>query len=166
MKLGKRWEFRKVFAILYGVAFAVYIIVGLTPAEAVADYEVTAELLIPSIGLSTDVAELSLNGDELIAPDQIAGSYNETESKTLLIGHSGTVFRNLKAVKIGDEIEYNGKSYVVTVEKLAAKGAVDMTEVLAPTDKNTIIIMTCDGMMLDGNDATHRLMITAEAVQY
>ena len=36
-----------------------------------------------------------------------------------------------------------------------------MDEVLAPTEQNTLVIMTCAGEDLGGGDATHRLIVTA-----
>ena len=39
-----------------------------------------------------------------------------------------------------------------------------MTEILKREEKDTIVIMTCAGELLDGGDATHRFMVTAVAL--
>ena len=39
-----------------------------------------------------------------------------------------------------------------------------MEEILSPAETNTIIIMTCAGEPLPGQDATHRLIVTATAI--
>ena len=46
--------------------------------------------------------------------------------------------------------------------KVLEKANVDMSKILASTEKQTLEIMTCIGDLLDGGDATHRLIITAE----
>ena len=163
MKLKQHLSLKKVLVAGYFVVLAIYLGLGLRPAEAARSYEVSAELAIPSIGLVTDVTSLQLNEGKLDTPDTIAGSYTQAKNKVLLIGHSSTVFHDLKNVKIGDEIAYNGKNYRVTVLNLTVKPEIDMHEVLSPAEKDTIIIMTCDGMMLENGDATHRFMVTAVA---
>ena len=161
MKLKRRFDWRKVLIVGYFVVLAAYLWIGFRPAEAANNYDIAAELSIPSIGLVSDVTELSVNDGKLDTPDTIVGSYTRAQNKTLLIGHSSTVFQNLINVKIGDEIIYGGESYIVTVERLTVKADVNMSEILAPAEEDTIIIMTCDGMMLGGGDATHRFMVTA-----
>lgn len=162
MELKQRLNLRKVLIAGYFVALAIYLGFGLIPAGAARTYDVSAELDIPSIGLTTDVTALRLNSDNALdTPDTIVGSYAQAENKTLLIGHSSTVFHDLKYVKIGDEIMYNNKSYQVTTLNLTVKPEIDMREVLAPAEEDTIIIMTCDGMALTNGDATHRFMVTA-----
>lgn len=164
MELKKRLNLRKVLVAGYFVVLAIYLGLGLMPAEATTAYEISAELAIPSIGLATDVTKLHLNDNGILdTPDTIAGSYTQAKNKVLLIGHSSTVFQDLKNVKIGDKITYNDKSYSVTVLSLTVKPEIDMREVLAAADEDTIIIMTCDGMMLENGDATHRFMVTAVA---
>lgn len=160
MELKRRLSPKTIFAGVYVVLLAIYIIVGLQPADA-AQYEVAAELAIPAIGLETDVAELDLVNGELATPDTIAGSYAREENKTLLIGHSTTVFENLDAVRLGDEIVYDGKTYRVVAIDQVRKSEIRMSQVMAGAEKDTIIIMTCAGELLPGGDATHRLMIKA-----
>ena len=161
MELRKHLNLRFVFVGLYLVAFLAFLIYGLQPAEAVEAYEIDAELSIPSITLDADVTKLELEESGLKTPDTIVGSYTRFEGKTLLIGHSTTVFANLKDVKIGDTIEYNEKNYHVQRIDLLVKDKIDMDELLKASEKDTIVIMTCAGELLDGGDATHRLIITA-----
>lgn len=160
MELKRRLNPRVIFVVVYILAFAAYIMIGLRSAEA-ANHVVSAELNIPEIGLTSDVAELTRNGDELTTPDQIVGSYSRANNKTLLIGHSTTVFRNLSNVKLGAEVNYDNTTYKVVAIDMAPKSNVNMNKILAGTDKNTIIIMTCAGQLLGDSDATHRLMVTA-----
>lgn len=160
MELKKRLDPRIVFVGLYVLAFLAYIIYGLQPVGA-ANYEVAAALEIPSIGLNADVTELELEDRKLPTPDTIVGSYTQTENKTLLIGHSTTVFQNLKSVKLDDVVNYNGKDYRVIEIDMMPKAKVNMGKILSKADRDTIVIMTCAGTMLDGGDATHRLIITA-----
>lgn len=161
MELKRRHlDAKRVFAGLYALAFAIYIIVGLQPAEA-KNYEISAELDIPSIGFSADVTELVLDNGKLDTPDAIVGSYSRAENKTLLIGHSSTVFEKLKDVRLRSEITYNGKTYQVAGIHKMPKSEVNMNELLKKADQDTLVIMTCAGELLDGGDATHRLIVTA-----
>ena len=139
---------------------AIYIIVGLQPAEA-ANYEISAQLSIPTVGLDSDVTELALNGQKLDTPDAIVGAYTRAENKTLLIGHATTVFENLSAVKLGAEVEYSGKIYHVVARELVPKTQINMNEILAKAEKDTLVIMTCAGELYSDGDASHRFMLTA-----
>lgn len=161
MELKKHLDFRKVFAILYSVIFAIYIIVGLQPAEA-ANYKVDAKLEIPSIGLDSDVTALKLEDHRLDTPDTIVGSYAGAKNKTLLIGHSTTVFSELNKMRVGDVVIYNGKTYRAISRVFRAKEEIKMTELLKEEKNDTLVLMTCAGELLEGGDATHRLIITAE----
>lgn len=160
MELKRRLDPKKVFVGLYMLAFLAYIIVGLQPAEAT-NYVVSAELRIPDIGLDADVAKLELNGHKLDTPDSIVGSYSRAENNTLLIGHVKTVFKDLGQVQLGSAINYKGEIYKVGAIDMVPKDEISMNKILAPTEKNTIVIMTCAGEIFDNGDATHRLMITA-----
>ena len=160
MELRRRGDPRLVFLVLSLLLAAIYIIVGLQPAEA-ANYEVTTKLAIPEISLNVDVTALELNNGKLDTPDAIVGSYTRAKNKTLLIGHSTTVFQNLDQVKLGNTINYDGQLYRVVARDMIQKADVEMQQVLAGTDKDTIVIMTCAGQLLGGGDATHRLIITA-----
>lgn len=160
MELRRRGDPRLVFLVLSLVLAAIYIIVGLQPAEA-ADYEISTQLSIPAIGLDSDVTELALNGQKLDTPEAIVGAYSRAENKTLLIGHSTTVFSDLAKVGLGAEVEYDGEIYHVVAREMMPKAQVNMNKILAGAEKDTLIIMTCAGELLPGGDATHRFMITA-----
>ena len=163
MELRKHFNFRRLFVGLYVVLFGIYIIVGLQPVQA-SDYEISGELEIPSIGLVSDVTEIEMEGRKLDVPDAMVGSFASAENKTLLVGHSTTVFDNLDEVSLRDEIVYNGKIYKVSGITWALKERVHMSELLKREDEDTLVIMTCAGELLDGGAATHRLIITASAL--
>lgn len=162
MELKRHLSGKYIFASLYFLAFAIYIIIGLQPAEAV-QYDISGELSIPAINLTSDVTQLTLNDHKLDTPNTIVGSYSESPNKTLLIGHSTTVFQNLREINLGDMIYYNGNNYEVVSSDTLVKSEIDMTEILSKSDLDTIVIMTCAGQLLDGGDATHRLIVTAVA---
>lgn len=160
MELRKRLDFRKVFGVIYAAVFAMYIIVGLTPAEAT-NYEISAELAIPSVGLESGVTSLRLADGGLETPETIVGSFRRSPNKTLLIGHAATVFGELKNVTVGDEIIYDETSYRVVEVETLAKDVVDMNRLLKAEEQDTLVLMTCAGEMLSEGDATHRLIVTA-----
>ena len=160
VELRRRLDPKKIFVGLYVILFVIYIIVGLRPAGA-AEYTISAELSIPSIGLESNVTALELENYKLNTPDTIAGSYSQADNKTLLIGHSTTVFQDLDLVKLGDLINYNDKNYRVVRLDMRRKSQIDMNEILAGAERDTLMIMTCAGQLLDGGDATHRLVVTA-----
>ena len=159
MELKKRFSIRRVCTVLYVVAFLIYLVIGLAPAEA-AQYNVTAKLEIPSIGLESDVTSLELVKHRLDTPDAIVGSYSRNYNKTLLIGHASTVFYDLSLVTVGESIIYDGKEYTVDTITLWKKEDIDMDEVLAPATRDTLLVMTCAGE-LNGLDASHRLIVQA-----
>ena len=163
MELKRKFSIKKLFTVFYVLALAVYLIVGLQPAGAT-EYEVSGNLMIPSINLNSDVTDLELVEHKLETPDTIVGSYQKYPTKTLLIGHSSTVFENLNEVSLGDVIVYNGEQYKIAKTETLKKTNVDMNRILAPTRENTIIIMTCAGEIIDEKDATHRLIVTAVKV--
>ena len=160
MELKKRLSFRKIFLVLYFAFFLAYLVVGLQPAEA-SEESYDESLSIPSISLETPVKRLELIDHELETPAKIAGSFSQHQNKTLLIGHSTTVFENLKDIQLGDDIYYNNKLYKVTSSEIFAKSDINMRKVLSKTEKDTLIIMTCAGELLEGGDATHRLIVEA-----
>lgn len=163
MEIGKRLSLKYVFIGLYFLAFAIYIVVGLQPVEAT-DYQISMRLSIPSISLNSNVAQLSLEGGELKTPNSIVGSYSGAENKVLLIGHSSTVFHDLNALKLGDEIVLDDNTYIVKKYEILQKESIVMPKLLEKSDVDTVVIMTCAGKSLGGGDATHRLIITAERV--
>ena len=160
MELKKRLDSRFVFVGLYVFALAIYIVYGLQPADATS-YAVTANLSIPKINLYTDVTELELENRELKTPDTIVGSFSNHQNKTLLIGHSTTVFQDLDEIKLLDELQYNDNNYRVVKIALMPKSKIVMRDLLKESDKDTLVLMTCAGTLLEGGDATHRLIITA-----
>ena len=161
MELKKRLSLRTVLIGLYVVVFGAYVIWGLQPAEAAQSYEISAELNIPGINLVSDVTNLRVEDHELKTPDTIVGSFSRAENKTLLIGHSSTVFQNLNETRLGDEIIYDNNKYVVEKTEVLEKADVDMSKILAPAEKDTLMIMTCTGTDLGNGDATHRIIVTA-----
>lgn len=160
MELRRRFNSRRIITAIYVVALAAYLIMGLQPAEAT-QYEISGELKIPSINLTSDIANLELENHKLNTPDRIVGSYTRNSSKIFLFGHSSTVFENLNQVKLDDEVEYNNKLYKITGIEIMRKTKIDMNKILAAENKNTLVIMTCAGMPVGEKDATHRLIVTA-----
>ena len=160
MELKKHLDLRYLFVGLYVLLFVAYFVVGLQPADA-ANYEITANLAIPAIGLGADVTSLELHDGKLDTPDTIVGSFTRAENKTLLIGHSTTVFEHLDSVQNGDVIEYDDRSYMVVSKEVLAKSDVSMMRLLKSESHDTLVLMTCAGELLGNGDATHRLIITA-----
>ncbi|MBR3246485.1 class F sortase [Candidatus Saccharibacteria bacterium] len=161
MELRRRLNPKYVFIGLYILAFLVYVIYGLQPADAVDSYDVSGNIRIPSIGLNSDVTTIGLEHGELRTPDTIVGSYSRNPNKTLLIGHASTVFENLHDIRLGDKVGFNGEEYTVKSINLSVKEDIDMLELLSNSPKDTIVLMTCAGDTLEGGDATFRLIVTA-----
>lgn len=161
MELRKSWDLRKIVVVGYFVLFLIYILIGLTPAEAT-NYKPDTEIEIPAIGLSSDVISLKMDGPRLQTPDDVVGSFSRSKNKTFLVGHASGIFSNLVDVKIGDEITYDLLTYIVKKVEIVEKSQINMDLLLLPEDVDTIVIMTCAGEELGGGDATHRLIITAE----
>ena len=165
MELKRRfWRFslKNLLILLYFGGFAIFLSIGLRPAEA-KNYEISAEVNIPAINLRSDVTALGVKDHRLETPDYIVGSFSRFENKVLLIGHSSTVFANLKNLKVGDELIYDDAKYVVIRQEIVEKPKIDMDEILANARKKTLVLMTCAGESVGVKDATHRLIITAEA---
>ena len=163
MELKKHNGFRNFKIILYFVSFAAYFAVGLSPAIAT-DYNVDAQVEIPSINLMSDVTALELEENRLNTPDLIVGSYSRADNKTLLIGHSTTVFSNLDNVAVGNVIFYSGKEYLIENVEVIEKANISMNELLKPAKQDTLVIMTCAGEIYDNGDASHRLIVTATTI--
>ena len=161
VELKKSFDFRKIILPLYVVGFLIYLAIGLLPAGA-SDYVVATRLEIPLINLTSDVTELKLEHGELKTPDMSVGSFSRAENKTLLIGHAGTVFAELEDLNVGDEIIYKSMMYRVESIILQEKSMISMHEILKAEDIDTLILMTCAGEPLENNDATHRLIVTAQ----
>ncbi|MBQ2660834.1 class F sortase [Candidatus Saccharibacteria bacterium] len=162
MELRKHLDLRVILTGIYLVFLTVYVVIGLQPVDAtqyVSDAK--ADLRIPSIGLESDVVTLQLEGRVLNTPNTIAGSFSNAENKTLLIGHSSTVFHDLNKINVGDEIIYNENHYTVQSAEVLIKADINMNKILQAEEKDTLIVMTCAGELLGGGDATHRLIVTA-----
>lgn len=129
-----------------------------------ADASSEERLFIPSIGLIARVKNIERTGNQLIAPDEIAGAYQPTIHKTVIIGHSSTVFKDLKNIDGDDTFTFDKKSYKIKDHKIIEKSVVDMSKVVEETDVNTVILMTCYGEPIGPQDYSHRLIITAEEV--
>ena len=145
------------------LSFVAYFIVGLSPAEA-SNYVVSGRLDIPAINLSADVTSVEPKDSKLETPDEIVGSYSRHKNKTFLVGHSSTVFQDLNNLKIGDYLKYNDSIYVVKNTQTLQKSEISMNKILAEAEVDTVVIMTCAGQILSGGDATHRFIVTAEAL--
>lgn len=160
MELKRHLDWRKVFVILYSVVFVVYAVVGLKSAEA-AEFDVKTGLYLPSIGLEANVTEMELKERKLNTPETIVGSFSENTNKTLLVGHSSTVFHDLDKLSIDDELVYQGRLYRVTAREVRAKSEISMVKLLEAEKIDTLVLMTCAGEDLGGGDASHRLIIEA-----
>lgn len=164
----RRFDGRKLFWALYAILAIVYIVIGLQPVNSqygsvAAGVEERKPLSIPAVELSTEIIPLALDNNRLIAPERMAGSYSSHPSKTLIIGHSSTVFANLHQIRTGSEILYNDKKYLVAEVNIVEKSEISMNKILAPSDVDAIILMTCAGDSLGGQDYTHRLIVEAVA---
>lgn len=146
------------------IALPIYTYIGLQPASSI-EASHYPKLKISSISLETPVATLELVDHQLIAPVSIAGSYQPNPTKTFIIGHSSTVFKNLSKLINDEKFIYNEKIYKIIKIETLTKEAVNMPKILAPTETETIILMTCAGEPLPNQDATHRLIITAERIE-
>ena len=157
---------RKLLGLFWSIVFlfVIYFVAGMRIPANATHYDISGTLSIPSISLVSDVTMLKKENHSLKTPDTIVGSYSNAENKTLLIGHSSTVFYNLYKVLVGDTISYSGQDFVVTNMEVLLKSDISMDEILKAEKENTIIIMTCAGEDLGGGDATHRLILTAKAL--
>ncbi len=155
---------RAIFVSVYAVFLAVYIIVGLQPVSATSTTQIINTLSIPSIDLETNVTKLTLKDKELQIPDDIVGEFHTSKKNHLLLGHSTTIFKNLENLDVGDTIYYGDNRYIVSTEEIKDKDQVNMKELLKNTGAEKITLMTCAGELLENQDATRRLIITAEKV--
>lgn len=154
----------------YFIAGFTFITIGMQPVKDSASVyaseaeSATSLLSIDSIGLHAPVKNVMLNGKTLEVPEQIAGSYSVHNNKTLVIGHSSTIFSNLKNTTTGMEISYNGKKYTITDIVNERKEDIVMKEILKTEENDTLILMTCSGEKIEGttSDYTHRIIITAK----
>lgn len=159
------WSTRtvKVFvAAFFTIMLPIYLLIGFMPAVP-ADALNYPRLHIPSIQLDTPVATVELVDHQLTAPATIAGAYYAAPHKVFLLGHSTTVFRQLEHVQLGDHVEYDGQTYHIVQMDTPRKETISMKHLLKAETQDTIVIMTCAGELLENQDATHRLIITAVA---
>jgi LPXTG-site transpeptidase (sortase) family protein len=161
MELKRGISFRKIFTFVYVIAFLGYLVGYFVPADGTA-YTMDGGLVIPSIDLISGVTKLELKDRKLNTPDTIVGSYSNHTNKTLLIGHSTTIFKNLYQAKIDDSILYNNIEYKISNMEIFEKSDIDMKELLKAEDTDTLVLMTCAGELMSNNDATHRLIVTAK----
>lgn len=159
--MGKHFDHRIIVICVYFVVFFVYFFIGFYPADA-SNYKVYTELEIPSISLVADVTKINLENGKLNTPDTIVGSFSKNDNKTLLIGHSSTVFYNLNGVRLRDKLNFDNTTYQVTNIDIVAKEKIKMKDLLKSESTNQIVIMTCAGKRIGDSDATHRLILTAE----
>jgi LPXTG-site transpeptidase (sortase) family protein len=150
------------FGIFYFAAIAGFTAAVFIPKAVDASSE--ERLFMPSIGLIARVKDIERQGNQLIAPDTIAGAYHPTNHKYVIIGHSSTIFKDLKNASMDDNFTFDGKSYKIVSREILEKSSVDMEDVVSETEISTVILMTCYGEPLGGQDYTHRLVITAEEV--
>lgn len=143
------------------IILPIYLYFGMQPASSL-DYTDYPTLSIPAINLKTPVSNIELANHQLEAPATIAGAYLHSPHKIFIIGHSSTVFRDLHQLQIGDLLYYDQRKFLVKNIVTEPKNEVDMSEILSPALSDTIVIMTCAGDSLPNQDATHRLIITAE----
>lgn len=161
MELRKSFDIRKIFFVVSFLVFVILLTLGLTPAEASAQYEVSGVLSIPSIQLTSDVTKLELKDRKLDTPAVIVGSFSNHKNKTLLIGHSSTVFTNLHEITIGNTIIYNGTNYLVIDAEVVEKDNIDMADLLKAEKVDTLVLMTCAGEDYGNGDSSHRIILTA-----
>ena len=160
MELRHKLNLKYLFVAVYFACFAIYLAFGFGFVEAT-DYVIAGKVIIPSIGLESDVAALSLENGKLETPDTIVGSYNKYNNKTLLIGHSSTVFDSLNDVSGGDYVLYDNQTYQIISISLIKKDDISMNNLLRGSSRDTLILMTCAGEQVGEKDATHRLIVTA-----
>lgn len=164
--MTKNFAIRKYFRISDFVVFIALVVASAFFINSVVSDTNAAtsdQLIISGINLNTAVENVELKGNELTSPENIAGAYNAARNKTLLIGHSTTVFKNLDQIDGDMIIEYRNKDYKITEMVLMKKEDISMFDLTRPAEEDTIILMTCAGKETSDKDFTHRLIITAVA---
>lgn len=157
----------------YFIAGFAFITIGLQPSQsansvyAAEAAGATATLDAPSINLSAPVTDVPLVGKNLEVPEQIAGAYSLHTNKTLIIGHSSTIFSSLKDLQVGQQFTYKSTSFTIKSISEKKKEDISMQEVLSAADTPTVVLMTCSGDTIPNTngDHTHRLIITAEQTE-
>ena len=164
---SKKFKLRRaksgiIFGLIYFAFIAGFIAYVFMPKTADASSE--ERLFLPSIGLVARVKDIEREGNQLIAPDTIAGAYQPTNHKTVIIGHSSTIFKDLKNISEGDEFTFDNTKYRVKTREIIEKRLVNMADIVSETKVKTVILMTCHGEPLGGQDFSHRLVVTAEEI--
>lgn len=132
-------------------------------SAAIESSDANHSLYIPKINLSTPVKTVNRNHLSIDVPDHIPGAYQPAKNHIFLLGHSSTIFKNLSLLKANDTFTFDQKTYQITQFENLPKHLIDMKKILQPQSdsKNSIIVMTCSGQHLKGQDYSHRLIITA-----
>ena len=147
------------------MAVLALVCVGLRPSFSEAYAKEAAEasgvLEMPSISLLVPVSKATLSGRTLAVPEYIVGEYKIYENKVLLMGHSSTAFAGLSEVGLGDEVIYNGVVYKVIAKEIKPKSEISMRELLEDDGEKAIVLMTCAGQHISGQDYSHRLIVNA-----
>lgn len=102
-------------------------------------------LEIPRLGLQTVVARTSDSRSLRRAAGHVAGTALPGEGDNVgVAGHRDTVFRKLRHVALGDRVTLTTPAGIrrYTVDSLDIVGP-DAVEVLAPTDGETLTLVTC-----------------------
>lgn len=159
-----RTQIRRGTLVFFALFLPVYVFLGLQPAPS-AEASHYPTLSISSIDLETPVEPLQLEDSTLTAPADIAGSFSLYTSPTLIIGHSATVFARLEQAALGAEIIYDDATYVLVDRQILPKEQINMNQLLARRTTDTLILMTCAGQPLGGQDYTHRLVLAAEKAE-
>lgn len=162
-----RWSKRTVKVVAAGffaIFLPLYLFYGFQPVNEVdaANYPL---FQAGAINLESPVKPVSVYDHQLEVPNTIIGSYSIYANKILLVGHSSTIFRNLHQINLGDQFVYDSETYHVTKIETLEKSAISMNDVLTDSEVKTLILMTCAGQPLPNQDATHRLLVTAEISQ-
>lgn len=156
-------EVKLFLACFFTIMLPVFVFIGLQPIPV--DATSLPQLSIPSINLETPVSTVELVDRQLVAPAAIAGIYHAAENKLFIIGHSSSVFKNLQQVHLNGTFTFDQKTYQINDIQIVIKADISMKQILKAESEETVIIMTCAGDPLPNQDATHRLIITAKALQ-
>ena len=169
-RIRSRFGRKKVVAILsafYLMVIPVYLYFGFQTSQVnVSAYarelsEATGVLEIPSISLAAPISDVELDGRKLVAPNYIVGRYEAYKNKVFIIGHSSTIFQDLNRVAVGDEIIYDSKKFKIVSKEVKAKAEISMNEILRDEKEPTLVLMTCSGEHISGQDYSHRLIVNA-----
>ncbi len=166
MRIKRGFDYRILFTVVYVAAGFYCFMLGLRPAGATR-HENNSYLGIPSISLMSSVESMELSDNRLHTPDMVAGSFNYNNSnRTLLVGHSSTVFDSLSKVRLGEKVFFDGSVYKIHTMEVLEKSAINMNQLVKDdgSDIQKLIIMTCAGELYENGDASHRLIIIASKI--